>query len=412
MLNYSAMRHRSFSYPRSETIFMTKTKRSGHKKSTNGCANCKRKHIKCDETRPSCVNCITQRRRCPYENYRGAPAAMTPTTSSSIESFAASSPILPQSSSPAVQLNLPTPWFDLIYVELLQQWLTETHRSYVFNDEHAKIYGPTTFNHALAFPFLMHGILANAALHLGLKRPFKEPVYRQHADDLLTQALSEFNALSPNFSSESIVAAFLFSNITSAHKMTTCFLSAASDVDRFLDHFVECLRISRGVNIVLQGWWEYLQSTELKPILMVSDQLRAEEDIERHTSEFDSVRHLICSFESTNSCGTTNIYLDSIQKLQWANNVQCALNSPELNRSISWVFAWPMNVSLELIDLLEMRRPEAIVILAHYAPLLHCRRSCWAIGNAGAYMFQVIESSLGPKWAPWLRSSKKAFGTT
>lgn len=364
------------------------------------------------------MNCITHGRECPYqdENYSGS-AVLTPTTHSANESFVSQSTTTnalsrSQSSSPVIQLNLPAPWFDLLYVELLQQWLTETYRSYVFNDEHARIYGPAIFNHALAFPFLMHGILANAALHLSIKYPEKGAFYRQHAGELVNRGLSDFNANLPTLNSKSIVAAFLFSNITSTYQMCECFVSATTDFHSFIDRFVECLRVSRGVQVVLQGWWEFLQESELKSILIVSDQLRAEHNVETQSSEFDSVRRLIRSLELTNGPKTTKEYLEAIQKLQWTYNVQCALDSPELNRSTSWAFAWPMNISLELIDLLEMRRPEAIVILAHYAPLLHCRRSSWVLGNAGIVMFQLIESSLGSRWAEWLQWPKEIISMT
>ncbi|KAH8681884.1 hypothetical protein BX600DRAFT_32219 [Xylariales sp. PMI_506] len=42
------------------------SKRRAHKKSRNGCANCKLRAIKCDEARPSCVKCRSFHVRCVY----------------------------------------------------------------------------------------------------------------------------------------------------------------------------------------------------------------------------------------------------------------------------------------------------------------------------------------------------------
>ncbi|KAL1836966.1 hypothetical protein VTJ49DRAFT_4430 [Mycothermus thermophilus] len=40
--------------------------RRGHKKSRRGCFNCKRRRIKCQETRPACGHCVKQGLRCEY----------------------------------------------------------------------------------------------------------------------------------------------------------------------------------------------------------------------------------------------------------------------------------------------------------------------------------------------------------
>ncbi|OAA55960.1 Zn(2)-C6 fungal-type DNA-binding domain protein [Niveomyces insectorum RCEF 264] len=45
--------------------------RRGHRKSRNGCLECKRRHMKCDETRPQCANCTTVRRVCQYADPQG-----------------------------------------------------------------------------------------------------------------------------------------------------------------------------------------------------------------------------------------------------------------------------------------------------------------------------------------------------
>ncbi|KAF2760920.1 hypothetical protein EJ05DRAFT_246382 [Pseudovirgaria hyperparasitica] len=47
----------------SSSAMRTKTRR-GHTKSRNGCAECKRRHIRCDERRPSCANCAVAERIC------------------------------------------------------------------------------------------------------------------------------------------------------------------------------------------------------------------------------------------------------------------------------------------------------------------------------------------------------------
>ncbi|KAH6972030.1 hypothetical protein BKA56DRAFT_593564, partial [Ilyonectria sp. MPI-CAGE-AT-0026] len=38
--------------------------RRSHRKSRNGCRVCKSRHMKCDETRPACINCSVTGRHC------------------------------------------------------------------------------------------------------------------------------------------------------------------------------------------------------------------------------------------------------------------------------------------------------------------------------------------------------------
>jgi len=38
-----------------------------------------------------------------------------------------------------------------------------------------------------------------------------------------------------------------------------------------------------------------------------------------------------------------------------------------------FIWVWPINLSSEFTDLLFMRKPEALIVLAHYAVLLHRR---------------------------------------
>jgi hypothetical protein len=52
--------------------------------------------------------------------------------------------------------------------------------------------------------------------------------------------------------------------------------------------------------------------------------------------------------------------------------------------------------------LLSRRKPEALIILAHYAVLLHRRRRVWLVGNVGWILIQEISKFLGTFWKTWL----------
>lgn len=56
-------------------------KRKPHRKSRSGCRNCKLRRVKCDETRPTCRNCIGQ---CVICNYDATPSSSQASTSTVI----------------------------------------------------------------------------------------------------------------------------------------------------------------------------------------------------------------------------------------------------------------------------------------------------------------------------------------
>ncbi|RYP72529.1 hypothetical protein DL771_004169 [Monosporascus sp. 5C6A] len=57
-------------------------RRRYHKRSRNGCIDCKRKHIRCDEKKPLCTNCLVKGDTCGYAE---AKEASSPPTSIKIE---------------------------------------------------------------------------------------------------------------------------------------------------------------------------------------------------------------------------------------------------------------------------------------------------------------------------------------
>jgi hypothetical protein len=66
--------------------------RRPHKKSRAGCLTCKRRHVKCDETRPACVPCSTSHRECEYSESGSLTWANSSTTTALQDSAASQSP--------------------------------------------------------------------------------------------------------------------------------------------------------------------------------------------------------------------------------------------------------------------------------------------------------------------------------
>ncbi|RMJ19709.1 hypothetical protein BHE90_006889 [Fusarium euwallaceae] len=84
--------------------------RRAHRKSRNGCWECKRRHIKCDESRPACSNCVVSERSCSFPPSTAATAA-TPAAPQTPASAPTPSPV-PSHSQPPLPTSQNATGFD------------------------------------------------------------------------------------------------------------------------------------------------------------------------------------------------------------------------------------------------------------------------------------------------------------
>ncbi|TVY88274.1 Sterol uptake control protein [Lachnellula willkommii] len=127
--------------------------RKGHKKSRQGCFNCKKRKIKCLETQPACKNCIKKKLKCTYP----APKTLLALRSSAV-----------YSSSPIASVNLqatPTK-FTLIDMRLFHHFLLEAYPHLPVGNTSAWISEVPLIAHHNEY--LMHAVLGMAASHLEL----------------------------------------------------------------------------------------------------------------------------------------------------------------------------------------------------------------------------------------------------
>lgn len=67
-----------------------------------------------------------------------------------------------------------------------------------------------------------------------------------------------------------------------------------------------------------------------------------------------------------------------------------------------FAFCWTFQVSAGFLELLEAREPFALVVLAHYAVILHHLRDCWWMGDWGTRILSQIGNSLDSEWRAFI----------
>ncbi|RDH30291.1 hypothetical protein BDQ94DRAFT_181607 [Aspergillus welwitschiae] len=373
--------------------------RRKHKKSRLGCIECKRRRIKCDEQRPVCSQCTISERTCEFAEMPAR--CIRPTTSRrQTPSIPASSTgETAESSSTVAEADSPIePAANLLHAELLYQLLTETIDSINEQNSPEIVVSPAELIRcSLRASYLLNELLALAATHLSIIRSEQHVYYRTHATHLQNHALRFFHAMDNADDPEACVPRFFFSSILGLHTLCETLIFRDGDFNIFLDSFVPYLRLHQGVRAVIGDNWSMLsQTTSLGPTLgSAGRQLQTDGNLG------PECRHLLALIRQSNlGPSITETYRQAIEALQ------AAMHSISSNRPggacITGVFAWPASVPSKYIDLLALRSPDALAVLAHYGVVLHAYRQCWFLGDGGRYLIESINDYLGPAWSEWL----------
>ncbi|KAM3500444.1 hypothetical protein MY10362_006402 [Beauveria mimosiformis] len=404
--------------------------RKSHKKSRNGCVECKRRHIKCDETKPQCTNCVVVERTCEYAAIRrrglgqtlqgrveartstrdtlrtetpcpseNLSPAIRPCTDATVS--AASTPaqgasaVPPEHSLASANASGPDASVNIHHMRLILHFSLSTAVPEI-PDHLAKGGTELVLRVALETPYLLHQTLALSARHLAHVRPSEFQFYYGQALKLQTKAIEGFSASQP-LTSDACMPAVLFSSLLSRHSLVDTLNTRQGNFAAFLDSFVQCAQLQRGIRAVVEDVsWSSLLESDLAPLLEWGAS-RAHEAPRGH--ECDQLLRLIAITPgldpvSRESCRT------AVHHLQ--------VGFDELTRPVSdknsyqMLFSWNIYLPEEFIDLLAQHRPEAAAIMGWYAVLLHHGRHMWQIGDAGDFILTSLVDFLGVEWSHWL----------
>ncbi|XDG07065.1 hypothetical protein ABKA04_006680 [Annulohypoxylon sp. FPYF3050] len=389
--------------------------RQSHVKSRNGCRECKKRHVKCDEKRPSCGGCLAANRRCPFLDLHLArlppswtalsPAETPPESYSSASPGNSSLGECTSVTEPAANAvanaaaesvaslrseRHPSPCFDMRHLVLLHHLeslcMTASISMPNISADDFKRCSEAIFKSAVSASYLMHELLAFSALHLSTLQSdaAEKAEYLQQAAELQTRALALFNAVKPSVRNENCLALFIF---TSAIGMHTLFDAVASLADStgFLDKITRYLKLHRGVGAITYQSWHTLRYSEIRYII---DAIEAGDELYHQNLG-----------NADNECDKLMSLVQATQALHWVFGMRRNISEPYLTHI---TLSWPIRISSEFVELVEQRQPIALIILAHWAVLLHIDRDFWVFGDAGRRIIASLLTHLGSYWDEWL----------
>ncbi|KAF9886429.1 hypothetical protein FE257_011461 [Aspergillus nanangensis] len=381
--------------------------RRPHRKSRHGCAECKKRRVKCDELRPVCSNCSKRYSECHYEaassllwTNEDAPSRSSaksgsegPQSAHSSFSTSNSFGVLNQLSGPDAA-SQPIPSLNLGDLELMMQWCNSTHQTFSRNERVDPIWRVHVPEEALSHPFLMHGILALSALQIARTRDGdRRPAYISTAVAHQNQALAIFRESLSDINESNAKAMFGFASIVVVYALGFPHSPDSKDPRACLDDLLQVFTLSRGVQQVLAQATPWIQGTNWEVITHLDDYdkaLQEEESLALH--RLREVNQANSTRDPAHDLSVFEAILDHLEDMTAA--IHGGLNSTTA------ACRWAIKMTPRYGELIREHNPLALVILAHYFAILYRLHPDWCVYDWCVRVPKALWLILDDDWRP------------
>ncbi|KAH8675320.1 hypothetical protein BX600DRAFT_507566 [Xylariales sp. PMI_506] len=395
--------------------------RRSHKKSRAGCRRCKTRKIKCDEVHPRCGNCVKHGVACDFEHPQLAESLVIPETPGAFQS---PSPAFSGSPSPnggaiyspmlataqTALLRQPDPPLmrptsnRIMELRLLHHYTTVTSKTLMIaNPTSEHIYRDTVPN--LAFggaEFLADGILAVSALHLRSLEPNDQTLIRASHAYTASSISAYSNQLSKGINASNAEAMFLASTMI-AFQSTASRIFMREDGGDTKDRTggyappISWFYSFQGIKTIVASSWQYLRSSGIV-VPIIQSQPVLDLNLSSQESTFfgtllDGMEDEIRTLETDPLVQerTRQAYQHAVAVLNWSHKIPLT--------GAPMVFL--ATVARRYVELLQLRRPRALVILACFFGLMKTLDGIWWLKGIARREIMGILSLFDPDDEEW-----------
>ena len=280
-------------------------------------------------------------------------------------------------------------------LELMMHWCSTTYLSISLDSTAEWIWQTIVPQEAMHHPFLLHGILALSALDQahssnGEIREEHLKVAQRH-QTRATTGLTCIRRLGDHLSLSACNAVFAFSCIMIYYTFAYPLLVKPIRSGRTLDELCHALlQIRESIDIVLQVI-DRVKDGELGPLIRKDESRPKMPDTSRLA--ILSLRRLNAILASRHPRHETDVYEATMEHLSSALERLAEGGEPTVI-AIRWIFRIPSR----FIELVRERQPFALVILAHFAVIMHSLRGHWWMGDWGMNVLEDIGQTLDVEW--------------
>ncbi|KAK1976983.1 fungal Zn binuclear cluster domain-containing protein [Colletotrichum cereale] len=411
-----------------------RTRRLGHKKSRNGCQRCKARRVKCvahgahcslldhpaaaplaaPDTPPAPLKKKKPREPAPIRPAHGvqkAPseASLTPTAVNST-----SSPYPAESASDAHN-PVTDPW-DLsedwmLSLRLMHHYSTNTRHILTRDACTEEMWKTAIPEMACSHKFLMHGLLALAALHYAHVHPEerkKWDIISVHHQNL---ALRFFALRLTDIDKDNCEAYFFLATLIFI--VSICSVAHSGSLGRAvsLGDVAQSFMLLHGVKGIIEfqpieAWRERGGPLEalLRPVVLTRGRGWSSSPFQRRLDAVTALaREVPASFATViNPQSVCVLALEALRRTHYVCKDEAG------NTSGAW--GWSTTLPSLFIDMIGNRHPTALVILAHYAALAWPREKAdWVTDGWSAAVMGLVDAALDDEWRPWIEWPKRSL---
>lgn len=272
-------------------------------------------------------------------------------------------------------------------LELMMQWCTLTYKTMARDPASERIWQTTIPTLSLRHPALRQGLLALSSLHLAsTTTTSRRWQYLETARAHQTQALASLTIL-PDTESD-CNATFALCCLMIVFTFGYCLVD--DDQPNTLDEFFEVFQLTRWLVSIMIPLLDRM-TNDLNPLVKPDT---------THATMPDMSRLVVLSLRRQNSLEALrdpaheeHLYESAIEHLSNALEQLMKGGEPKV-----FAFCWCFRIPQGFVELLQARRPFALVVLAHYAVVLHHLRDSWWMGDWGTRILTEIGDLLEPDW--------------
>lgn len=339
--------------------------RISHSKSRYGCAQCKSRRLKCDETRPRCQRCQRSDQTCSFSQ---------------------------QSARWDLAANDEIPNIDDMF--LLHHFFTAS-RDFSVDDTRQEPSADDPVALGFTHHYLLHSILALSALHLHSTDLLEHRHYDlaiSHHDAAIRQARPHLLYVEKHHAE----ALFWFSVFTSLFAFAEPLIRPTSNkptVD-LIEELLKAFRLGRGVRTIMAQLDSSSPLSQIPTSGYFNDNREElEADLDRNFPQLGQLRNFIRGME--NHGLTSEEATECVQVAEKLFLYIAVLQHDLSNKKTTYlIMVWSIDLSETFLQLCHSKHPVALTILAVYAVAFYTRQWFWPFRGWPVVLLKSCEDAL------------------
>lgn len=370
---------------------------------------------KCDETKPSCNNCIKHEIECDFN--KEAPvtgtseiSSIAPSPSTEAQNAKASPSVITAATSPAGGNPTSNGYtggpITIADMELLHHYSTSTCYTVSRLPILQTVWRIRVPKFGFSSPFVLHGILSLSALHLAYLKPGQHAQYVAQAEFHHNLALQMVSTTLPLIDEENAAAVYLFSTITSI--ISCAKPRQPNDFWVIGDRDIEWLSLFRGTRWIIASAEDTIKPGALAPIFRNGSRRSFARNARFNVrlTYLDDLRNLLKDHVA--DVHRLEVYFGAIEDL--GKSFATVEEEGPRNCQTADVFVWLLQISDEYLQLLRQREPEALVIFSYFCVITYELEWMWWMQGLSIHLISGIYYFLDDEYRCWLQWPMEQLG--